>query len=77
MTRLSLLLAFALALPLGALACGEGRDACAGVACGEGQVCIALAAAPTCVCDVAHEERDGGCAAIDEDTSDGGTGENE
>ena len=47
------------------------EDRCVGVACGEGEICLDLAAGPRCVCDDLHEEsEDDGCVPVD----DGGSG---
>lgn len=51
--------------------CIAFEDRCVGVACGEGEICLDLAAGPRCVCDDLHEEsEDDGCVPVD----DGGSG---
>jgi hypothetical protein len=47
-------------------ACVVYEDECVGVACGEGEVCIDLAAGPRCVCDDFHETTDTGCVPFEE-----------
>jgi hypothetical protein len=66
-------LRFALAAVLliaGVAACIAYEDHCQGVACGDGEVCLDLAAGPRCVCDDAHEDIEGSCVPLDDD---GGT----
>ncbi len=56
---------------VGVVGCVPFNDRCAGVACGDGEICVDLAAGPRCVCDDLHEESaDDGCVPVD----DGGSG---
>ena len=46
-------------------------DPCDGVSCDEGEVCVALAAGPTCQCDAWHERVADACVAADESEGEG------
>lgn len=48
-------------------ACVVYEDHCVGVSCGDGEVCIDLAAGPRCVCDDFHEDSGNGCEPIEDE----------
>lgn len=57
-----------LVLALAVCRCVTLEDRCAGVTCGDGEICLDLDDGPTCVCDVNHEANDEGvCVPLEDE----------
>ena len=59
------LAAFLVVIVVAALtSCVQFQDRCAGVVCGDGQVCLDLASGPRCVCDQSNTQFDAGTGSL-------------